>query len=143
MKCFGCGTGRNEDKMFVAPAALRDLNNGREVKSPDLYRFAVCYSCRKRLIVEQGVAEDGFRPFKDVFKLLADREAVAARIDKKLGILGEAMKKAGLIKESEAPAPAAPTTDVVPDLSEPSPDAQPAPETAEEQASGDNSVARA
>jgi hypothetical protein len=129
----------------VAPAALRDLNNGREVKSPDLYRFAVCYSCRKRLIDEQGVAEDGFRPFKDTFKLLADREAVAARIDKKLGILGAAMKKAGLIKESEASAPAAPTTDVVPDLAEPaaSPDAQPAPETAEEQASGDNSIAQA
>jgi hypothetical protein len=129
MKCFACGTGRNEDKMFVAPAALRDLNNGREVKSPDLYRFAVCYSCRKRLIVEQGVAEDGFRSFKDTFKLLADREAVAAR----------------LIKESEASVPAAPTTDVVPDLAEPaaSPDAQPAPETAEEQASGDNSIAQA
>jgi len=42
--------------------------------------------------------------------------------------------------------PAAPaTTDVVPDLAEPaaSPDAQPAPETAEEQAIGDNSIARA
>jgi hypothetical protein len=146
MKCFACGFEGREEKMRVAPAILRELNHGQEVKSTDLYRFVVCARCVQRLIKEQGASEDGFRSFKDTFKLLSEREAAAARADKRLGILGAAMKRAGLIKEpaAEASAPASPTTDVVPDLAEPaaSPDAQPAPET-DEEASGDNNIAQA